>query len=261
MTSGGSEQPVPLPINESTAKFAHLNLNSVPSSAAFAPTESRAGEIDDIASVSTETEDDPVNMAMRATLGDGSSMGDEDEINGEDVEDEEEQMVWGGRWVQTPATRAIAHFALRNAPTPPILETRRTGTSATGSDLLNSLGHPGRHVQAASPTHRQSFSDQARPLANRLFGGNFGSIWAPAMGEVNAAGEIPRSRSGSNAGFPRVQRDMAHTPSPWGTPDRTPQQDASNSFGSPTVPDFAGNRRSDRYASNGDNGAPFMPFG
>lgn len=57
-----------------------------------------APDDNDIASVSTETEDDPVNMAMRATLGDGSSMGDEDEMNGDDVEDEdEEQMVWGGR--------------------------------------------------------------------------------------------------------------------------------------------------------------------
>lgn len=98
MTGGGSEQPVPISTSDSTAKFAHLNLDSVQLSAAFAPTDSRAGEIDDIASVSTETEDDPVNLAMRATLGDGSSMGDEDEMNGEDVEDEEEeQMVWGGR--------------------------------------------------------------------------------------------------------------------------------------------------------------------
>lgn len=158
----------------------------------------------------------------------------------------------------------------RNAPTPPIFaadaQALRSRASATGSDLLNSLVHgpaAGRHSQAASPTHRQSFSDQSRPLVNRLFGGNVGSIWAPAMGEVNPAGDMPRSRSGSGAGFPRVQRDMAHSPSPWGTPDRTPQQDASNSFGSPTVPDFTVNRRSvDRYGSNGEStAAPFMPFG
>lgn len=165
-------------------------------------------------------------------------------------------------WEVSPgAVRPSIADSCRNAPTPPIGETRvRTGSTVIDSSATlepSSRGH------ATSPTHRQSFSDQARPLASRLFGGNFGSIWAPAVGEVNPAGEVPRSRSGSNGGgFPRVQRDMAISPSPWGTPDRTPQQVASNSFGSPTVPEFAANRRSvDRYGSNGDNGAPFMPFG
>lgn len=50
---------------------------------------------DDIASVSTETEDDPVNMAMRATLG-GSSTEDEDEdVDGDIEDDEEEVILWG----------------------------------------------------------------------------------------------------------------------------------------------------------------------
>lgn len=89
----------PAQINASSAQFAHLNLGqSVPPT--FALTESRANfEIDnEVASVSTETEDDPVSMAMRATLGEDSSMGEEDPMNGEDVEEEdEEQMVWSGR--------------------------------------------------------------------------------------------------------------------------------------------------------------------
>ena len=51
----------------------------------------------EVASVSTETEDDPVNLAMRATMGDGSSMEDEDEMFDEELEEEEEQLVWGGR--------------------------------------------------------------------------------------------------------------------------------------------------------------------
>jgi protein SMG7 len=47
-------------------------------------------DIPDIASVSTETEDDPVEMAMRATLG-GSS------TDGEEVGDDgsEEVILWG----------------------------------------------------------------------------------------------------------------------------------------------------------------------
>jgi protein SMG7 len=44
----------------------------------------------DIASVSTETEDDPVNLAMRATLG-GSSTDQEEQGR---VDDEDEVIVW-----------------------------------------------------------------------------------------------------------------------------------------------------------------------
>jgi hypothetical protein len=154
----------------------------------------------------------------------------------------------------------------RNAPTPPaVMDTPRGGAPATAFDLVNNLVHPvaRRPSQASSPTNRQSFSEQPRP-PNRLFGGNVGSIWAPALGEVNAVRDVPRSRSGSGAGFPRVQRDAAHSPSPWGTgtPDlhRTPQQDASNSFGSPTVAEFS-TRRGDRQGSHGDGNVSFMPFG
>lgn len=49
----------------------------------------------DIASISTETEDDPVNLAMRATLGEGSSVGDDDEGRADEVDDEEEVILWG----------------------------------------------------------------------------------------------------------------------------------------------------------------------
>lgn len=50
----------------------------------------READDGDIASVSTETEDDPVNLAMRATLGGGSIDGEE----GTHM-DEEEVIVWG----------------------------------------------------------------------------------------------------------------------------------------------------------------------
>lgn len=99
MTASVLEQPVRVQIDHNNAQFAQLNLDSARHMTSFALTGGSAMPDDnDIASVSTETEDDPVNLAMRATLGDGSSMGDEDEMNGDDVEDEdEEQMVWSGR--------------------------------------------------------------------------------------------------------------------------------------------------------------------
>ena len=45
----------------------------------------------ELASVSTETEDDPVNLAMRAALGE-SSVGED-----QDFSDDEEVILWGGR--------------------------------------------------------------------------------------------------------------------------------------------------------------------
>jgi hypothetical protein len=82
---------IPVASEEPVGQLANLHLQ--------APTFVPGGdpEIDqEVASVSTETEDDPVNMAMRATMGDGSSM-DEDDSFDEELEEEEEQMVWGGR--------------------------------------------------------------------------------------------------------------------------------------------------------------------
>lgn len=57
---------------------------------------------EDLASVSTETEEDPVNMAMRATLTDGSSTDAEEghRYEVEDDDDEEEEIiVWGRKSV------------------------------------------------------------------------------------------------------------------------------------------------------------------
>lgn len=47
--------------------------------------------------MSTETEEDPVNMAMRATLTDGSSTDAEEEHRNEEEDDDEEEeiIVWG----------------------------------------------------------------------------------------------------------------------------------------------------------------------
>ncbi|KAJ9092496.1 hypothetical protein QFC19_008709 [Naganishia cerealis] len=242
-------------LSASNAQLASLSLlhdvTVQPMPSTFAPPDTRRVEVDvEVASVGAETEDDPVTMAMRATMTDGSSLEDEegDEKDFDDDE-EEEQMVWGGRNTTPPIAVDMGVHGVR------------PNTSSTASDLLNTLIHgpavAARNSQASSPTHRASFAEASRPLPNRLFGGNFGSIWAPAVGEVNLTGDMMRSRSGSGAGFPRVQRDMAHSPSIWGPPDvnRTPQQDALNSFAS----------GSDSERHNGAVGdhanPPFTPFG
>lgn len=86
------------------AQLANLHLYqdiTVPTmpNATFAPPDTRRIEVDvEVASVGAETEDDPVNMAMRATMTDGSSLEDEDRHDKDfDDDEEEEQMVWGGR--------------------------------------------------------------------------------------------------------------------------------------------------------------------
>ncbi|KAJ9097645.1 hypothetical protein QFC21_004681 [Naganishia friedmannii] len=251
----GETHAIGVNVDASNAQLANLHLyrdvtvQAMPSS--FAPPDSRRIDVDvEVASVGAETEDDPVNMAMRATMTDGSSLEDEDRHDKDfDDEEEEEQMVWGGRNASTPPAAADLHA-----------HGLRTGTSSTATDLLHTLIHGptagARNSQTSSPTHRASFVDSSRPLPNRLFGGNFGSIWAPAFGEMNVAGDMARSRSGSGAGFPRVQRDSAHSPSIWGHSDihRTPQQDASNSF--------ASGSDSERHNAPGDFGqTSYTPFG
>lgn len=67
----------------------------------FAPTQTirttQHDEEHELASVSTETEDDPVNLAMRATMADGSSVDGEEVREADDDEDDEEQIVWQRR--------------------------------------------------------------------------------------------------------------------------------------------------------------------
>lgn len=61
--------------------------------AAIVPPKQGGQEDHDMASVSTETEDDPVNLAMRASLGATSA---DSFLEADDVEDDEEQIVWPG---------------------------------------------------------------------------------------------------------------------------------------------------------------------
>lgn len=53
----------------------------------------------ELASVSTETEDDPVNLAMRATMADGSSVDGEEIRDAGDDDDDDEQILWQRRYV------------------------------------------------------------------------------------------------------------------------------------------------------------------
>lgn len=85
--------PAPPVVAQTVNQLASLQLQHVP---AFVPRGNPEIE-SEVASVSTETEDDPVNLAMRATMGEGSSIEDEDDMFDEELEEEEEQLVWGGR--------------------------------------------------------------------------------------------------------------------------------------------------------------------
>ncbi|RSH84706.1 uncharacterized protein EHS24_006230 [Apiotrichum porosum] len=74
-------------------------------------------------SVSTETEDDPVNLAMRATLTEGSSVGDEQQ----EFEDDDEEVIITPVGAQgspiAPPPAHTAHELLQNlslAPAPPV---------------------------------------------------------------------------------------------------------------------------------------------
>jgi hypothetical protein len=178
-------------------------------------------EFGDAVSISTATEDDPVNLAMRATLADDSSVDENDDgrmafshANQEEEEDEdEEEIIWPSRQhrlskdepVGLTTPTAATHSSFNVAPSGGV----NNQPTTRAHDLLHSLmtGSP-----AAKPTSQTSspvpssaaaspFSNTASPL---LFGGvgfsSGGSIWTRGVNEPN--GEIARSRSGS--GFARA---------------------------------------------------------
>jgi hypothetical protein len=182
--------------------------------------ESRDGapyrEESDAASISTATEDDPVNLAMRATMADGMSLVDDDERlsigEAEDDEDgDEEEVIWPNRnsrmTTQVPAldTSGLATptFAVQSSFAPP------PQSSARAQDLLHSLmtGSPAQKPvnQMPSPSgnnpNGSPYSNAASPM---LFGGgglpSGGSIWTRGINEPDGAFE--RSQSGS--GFARA---------------------------------------------------------
>jgi hypothetical protein len=181
-------------------------------------------EFGDAVSISTATEDDPVNLAMRATLADDSSVDDNDDgrlaIPGEDEDDEdedEEEIIWPNRQtrfskdsVNEPAgliTPTVASHSSFDASAP--LAAASSASTTRAHDLLHSLMTGSPAVRPSSQTSSpipgnaaaSPFSNTASPL---LFGGvgfsSGASIWTRGVNEPN--GEVERSRSGS--GFARA---------------------------------------------------------
>lgn len=202
------------------------------------PDQSHTSESDvgDGASISTATEDDPVNLAMRATMGDGLSLVDDDERrtipdeNDDDEEEEEEdeeeeEVVWRSSRSQptrdtftsinppaepvglatptAPIQRAFTSPFIEGAP-PQNAQTTAVGTRA--EDLLHSLSigasHPGPPITSPPTTTPRPgaspFSHSHTPL---LFGGlgspaGSSSIWSTGFNEP-----AQPSPSGANALF------------------------------------------------------------
>lgn len=178
-------------------------------------------EFGDAVSVSTATEDDPVNLAMRATLADGSSLADDDErptlSEDEDDDEDDEEIIWPNRQnrfskdaTAEPAGLVTPTMAMQNTFQPTGgAPTSAQPSSTRAHDLLHSLmtGSPAARPssQTGSPVPSNPaalpFSNTASPL---LFGGvgfsSGGSIWTRGLNEPD--GEVERSRSGS--GFARA---------------------------------------------------------
>lgn len=150
----------------------------------------------EIASVSTETEDDPVTMAMRATLGDGSSVGAED-ARGEfsdDEDEEEEEILWrssgGGNKVEpvktaTPAADAASSnllFGAREAP------------AASASNIW--LNTPASPWTLTAPTSNSSAGATTSPIFapfnDTTWSTGSAALSTPRMANVGVIGQPPR---------------------------------------------------------------------
>ncbi|ORY27370.1 hypothetical protein BCR39DRAFT_230143 [Naematelia encephala] len=154
----------------------------------------------DIASVSTETEDDPVNLAMRATLG-GSSVDEEEEVR-EEVDDDEEVIVWG---------RSTPLGAAPQTTQASIVKPNPAGTS-TAYDLLQNL----MLERQTSPNQRSRHPAQPQSQLAQL----------PPQSQAQPHTQ-PQPRIHS-----QPQAQASHNPSPPGTVRRG-QPGAAADHGSP----------------------------
>lgn len=169
-----------------------------------------ASEAGDVASISTATEDDPVNLAMHATMADGSSVADDDDRSAFTEDEEAEEIMWPvrGRQSSTPLRDDF------NAPATPTLRTSGEARQSfgsggnTSSDLLHNLMTSNINQtpqQSQSPPAGKAtaspLGDTASPI---LFGGggfpSSSSIWTRDVNEMD--GQFARSKSGS--GFARA---------------------------------------------------------
>ncbi|KAL7414923.1 hypothetical protein BDY24DRAFT_22367 [Mrakia frigida] len=194
----------------------------------------------ELASVSTETEDDPVNRAMRAALDDGeSALGEEDEFaqNGSrgdfQDEDEDERIVWpapvGRRDTVTAGpTSPFASGLLPPKPTTPIAAPRSPPTSSglTAHDLLQQMSSSSSSSSPASSNLQREGSRSSNLLFGSNLNSNISSIWgSPVVG------------GGSGGGAP--------APAAFGEPSRA----ASGNWGS-----FASNEGGGRMQEGGGGG-------
>jgi hypothetical protein len=121
-----------------------------------------------LASVSTETEDDPVNLAMRATLA-------EDSVNGD--ERDEEVILWEGQYVYSTGHRRSAH-PLRGSKALKYTPSAFSTTAAqppTAFDLLQNL-----MLESTLPSHGSTHTTSPSAIPQKL---------SPAYNPSSAAGE------------------------------------------------------------------------
>ena len=231
-------------------------------------------EFGDAVSVSTATEDDPVNLAMRATLADGSSLADDDERlslaeddgddNEADEDDDEEEIIWPNRQTRfskdEPAGLITPTMAVHPTfhPTNHSVQGNSQPTSTRAHDLLHSLMtgspvvRPSSQTSSPAPSNPAAspFSNTASPL---LFGGvgfsSGGSIWTRGLNEPD--GEVERSRSGS--GFARAGSvTTAHGLQGWSSGP------LEGNMGPSLIP---GGRPTAFPPPNGQGNRPYSPFG
>lgn len=205
----------------------------------------------DNASMSTATEDDPVNLAMRATMADGLSVTDDDARSSiatadeDDEGDSEEEIMWPTRQNRASLDHSAERAAqatptFRGNPSSVTPPQQNIASQARAQDLLHTLMTSSPAAQSNTQiggavinarTTSPPFTTTASPL---LFGGSGfpagGSIWTRGVNETD--GEIERTRSGS--GFARAG-SMSGAHGLYGWNMGTPVQHPASAFQSPAL--------------------------
>lgn len=157
-----------------------------PNLPAFQPRLPRAETDSEIASVSTETEDDPVALAMRATLNDGSSVG-ADEGNGDlSDDDEEEEILW--RSGKAEAVRA-AQPPLDAASSNLLFGAREAPASAASNIWLHTPASPWSTTPATST---MAMPATFAPFNDSTWSTGSAALSTPRIGNVGVIGQPSR---------------------------------------------------------------------
>lgn len=191
----------------------------------------RESDDGDLASVSTETEDDPVNLAMRATLGESST----------DEADDDEEIILLPRRLVNPENQNY-HAEIGSTPMRPVgspaipRQVSTTPAKPTAHDLLQTLMLDANQ-NTPQPAPRKSVAPVSIPGQSSpgfLFGGDTGnsSIWTMTREESQKGvhrSQLPNQRgsAGNLAQVADLWNDPA--PVPLSMAQTQPQQ-----FGAPT---------------------------